>query len=73
MRPATRSGEACESGTGRKTPQEREGRPTSHVSCKQTHQLAGAAAPPSNQELETCKSSGGRKTPQERGEDPLPT
>jgi hypothetical protein len=28
----------------------RGGRPTSHVSCKQTWWLAGAAAPPSNQE-----------------------
>jgi hypothetical protein len=30
-----------------------EGRPTSHVSCKQTWQLAGAAASPSNQEQES--------------------
>jgi hypothetical protein len=30
-----------------------EGRPTSHVNCKQTWQLAGAAAPPSNQEQES--------------------
>jgi hypothetical protein len=30
-----------------------EGRPTSHVSCKQTWQLAGAAALPSNQEQES--------------------
>jgi hypothetical protein len=29
---------------------EEEGRPTSHVNCKQTWRLAGAAAPPSNQE-----------------------
>jgi hypothetical protein len=30
-----------------------EGRPTSHVNCKQTWWLAGAAAPPSNQEQES--------------------
>jgi hypothetical protein len=28
-------------------------RPTSHVNCKQTWRLAGAAAPPSNQEQES--------------------
>jgi hypothetical protein len=30
-----------------------EERPTSYVSCKQTWRLAGAAAPPSNQEQES--------------------
>jgi hypothetical protein len=30
-----------------------EGRPTSHVSCKQTWRLAGAAALPSNHEQES--------------------
>jgi hypothetical protein len=30
-----------------------EGRPTSHVNCKQTWWLAGAAAPPCNQEQES--------------------
>jgi hypothetical protein len=42
------------------------------VNRKQTCQLAGAAAPPSNQELESLSSGSGRKTPQEKGEDPLP-
>jgi hypothetical protein len=31
----------------------REGRPTSHVNCKKTWRLAGAAAPPSKQEQES--------------------
>jgi hypothetical protein len=32
--PASRRGKAYKSGSGRKTPQERGGRPTSHVNCK---------------------------------------
>jgi hypothetical protein len=50
-----------------------EGRPTSHVSCKQTWRLVGASHCPVIRSRKACKSGGGRKTSQERGEDPLPT
>jgi hypothetical protein len=72
MCPATRSGKACEIGRGRKTPQERGGRPTYHVSCKQTHQLARAAALPNNQEQESLKKKRWEENSTGRWEDPLP-
>jgi hypothetical protein len=50
-----------------------EGRPNSHVNCKQTWRLAGAAALPSNQEQESMWKWRWEETPQRRAEDPPPT
>jgi hypothetical protein len=70
--PATRNEKACESGRGRKTPQERgeDPPPMSAVNkhcCWQEQQHH-----PAIRSRKACKRGGGRKTPHESGEDPLP-